>query len=94
MVPLGQNKSKELARKLKARENIAPKQQVPAQKLQSDELEKFQEEIAEKLNNGQAKVKVKISQSRVEGKIQVVAKGKVEETFGILKRIRDCVVNS
>jgi len=86
--------AEELARKLKARENIAPKQQVPAQKLQSDELEKFQEEIAEKLNNGQAKVKVKISQSRVEGKIQVVAKGKVEETFGILKRIRDCVVNS
>ena len=86
--------AEELARKLKARENIAPKQQVPAQKLQSDELEKFQEEIAEKLNNGQAKVKVKISQSRVEGKIQVVAKGKVEETFGILKRIRDGVVNS
>ena len=86
--------AEELARKLKARENIAPKQQVPAQKLQSDELEKFQEEIAEKLNSGQAKVKVKISQSRVEGKIQVVAKGKVEETFGILKRIRDGVVNS
>ena len=86
--------AEELARKLKARENIAPKQQVPAQKLQSDELEKFQEEIAEKLNGGQAKVKVKISQSRVEGKIQVVAKGKVEETFGILKRIRDGVVNS
>ena len=86
--------AEELARKLKARENIAPKQQVPAQKLQSDELEKFQEEIAEKLNNGQAKVKVKISQSRVEGKIQVVAKGKVEETFGILKRIRDGVVNA
>src|SRR3989344_1355171 len=86
--------AEELARKLKARENIAPKQQVPAQKLQSEELEKFQEDIAEKLSNGQAKVKVKISQSRVEGKIQVVAKGKVEETFGILKRIRDGVVNS
>ena len=86
--------AEELARKLKARENIAPKQQVPAQKLQSDELEKFQEEIASKLNGGQAKVKVKISQSRVEGKIQVVAKGRVEETFGILKRIRDGVVNS
>ena len=86
--------AEELARKLKARENIAPKQQVPAQKLQSDELEKFQEEIAEKLNNGQAKVKVKISQSRVEGRIQVIAKGKVEETFGTLKRIRDGVVNS
>ena len=86
--------AEELSRKLKARENIAPKQQVPAQKLQSDELEKFQEEIASKLNGGQAKVKVKISQSRVEGKIQVVAKGKVEETFSILKRIRDGVVNS
>ena len=85
--------AEELARKLKARENIAPKQQVPAQKLQSDELEKFQEEISERLNNGQAKVKVKISQSRVEGKIQVVAKGKIEDTYSVLKRIRDGVVN-
>lgn len=86
--------AEELARKLKARENIAPKQQVPAQRLQSDELEKFQDEITQRLNNGHAKVKVKISQSRVEGKIQVVAKGKVEETFDILRRIRNGVVNS
>ena len=86
--------AEELARKLKARENIAPKQQIPAQKLQSDELEKFQEEIAEKLSNGQAKVKVKVNQSRIEGKIQVVAKGKVEETYAVLKRIRDGIVNS
>lgn len=86
--------AEELARKLKARENIAPKQQAPAHRLQSEELEKFQEEIAAKLSNGQTKVKVKISQSRVEGKLQVVAKGKVEETFSVLKRIRDGVINS
>ena len=86
--------AEELARKLKARENIAPKQQIPAQKIQSDELEKYQEELVEKLNNGHAKVKVKISQSRVEGKMQVIAKGKVEDTYSILKRIRDAVVNS
>lgn len=86
--------AEELARKLKARENIAPKQQIPAQKIQSDELEKYQEELVEKLNNGRAKVKVKISQSRVEGKMQVIAKGKVEDTYSILKRIRDAVVNS
>ena len=86
--------AEELARKLKARENIAPKQQIPAQKIQSDELEKYQEELVEKLNNGHAKVKVKISQSRVEGKIQVIAKGNAEDTYGILKRIRDAVVNS
>ena len=86
--------AEELARKLKARENIAPKQQIPAQKIQSDELEKYQEELVEKLNNGHAKVKVKISQSRVEGKMQVIAKGNAEDTYGILKRIRDAIVNS
>ena len=86
--------AEELSRKLKARENIAPKQQIPAQKIQSDELEKYQEELVEKLNNGHAKVKVKISQSRVEGKMQVIAKGKAEDTYSILKRIRDAIVNS
>ncbi|OGD84610.1 hypothetical protein A2165_02180 [Candidatus Curtissbacteria bacterium RBG_13_40_7] len=86
--------AEELARKMKARENIAPKQQKPALRLQSEELEKYQEELSQKLTSDGVTVKVKISQSRIEGKMQVVAKGNVESTHAILKRIRDAVVNS
>ena len=86
--------AEELARKMKARENIAPKQQKPAQRIQSEELEKFQDELTDKLTNNGAKVKVKISQSRIEGKMHIVAKGNIEATLLILKRIRDAIVNS
>lgn len=86
--------AEELARKMKARENIAPKQQKPAQRIQSEELEKFQDELTDKLTNDGAKVKVKISQSRIEGKMHIVAKGNIEATLLILKRIRDAIVNS
>lgn len=86
--------AEELARKMKARENIAPKQQKPAQRLQSEELEKYQEELSQKLTSDGAKVKVKISQSRIEGKMQFVAKGDIASTHAILKRIRDAVINS
>ena len=79
---------------MKARENIAPKQQKPAQRIQSEELEKFQDELTDKLTNNGAKVKVKISQSRIEGKMHIVAKGNIEATLLILKRIRDAIVNS
>jgi ParB family chromosome partitioning protein len=86
--------AEELARKMKARENIAPKQQKPAQRLQSEELEKYQEELSQKLTSDGAKVKVKISQSRIEGKMQIVAKGDISSTHVVLKRIRDAVINS
>ena len=86
--------AEELARKLKARENIIPKQQKPAHRLQSDELERYQEELSQHLTTNGAKVKVKISQSRVEGKMQIVAKGNIEATLEVLKRIRQAVVNS
>lgn len=86
--------AEELARKLKARENIAPKQQKAAQRLQNEELEKYQEELSQRLTDNGAKVKVKISQSRIEGKMQIVAKGNVESTFDVLRRIRDAIVNS
>ena len=86
--------AEELARKMKARENIAPKQQKPAQRIQSEELEKFQDELTDKLTNNGAKVKVKISQSRIEGKMHIVAKGNIEATLLILKRIRNAIVNS
>jgi len=86
--------AEELARKLKARENIAPKQQKPTQRLQSEELDQYQKEISEKLNTDSAQVKVKISQSRIEGKLLVVAKGTTENTGSVLKRIRDSILNS
>jgi len=86
--------AEELARKLKARENIKPKQEKPAHRLQNEEFEKFQDDISKKLTNGKLKVKVKISQSRVEGKIAITTKGQVEETTNVLKRVRDAIVNS
>jgi ParB family chromosome partitioning protein len=86
--------AEELSRKLKARENIAPKQQKPILRLQNEELEKYQDELSENLTKNGAKVKVKISQSRIEGKMHVVAKGQTDNTFAVLKRIRDAVVNS
>lgn len=86
--------AEELARKLKARENIAPKQQKPTQRLQNEELENYQKELSEKLNTDSAQVKVKISQSRIEGKLLIVAKGTTENTGSVLKRIRDSILNS
>lgn len=86
--------TEELARKMKARENIAPRQQTPATRLQNDELDNYQEELSQKLTNSDANVKVKVSQSRVEGKILFVAKGNVQSTSNVIKRIRDAVVSS
>lgn len=85
--------AEELARKLKSRENIAPKQQKPTLRLQSEELDKYQEELSKKLTANGLSVKVKISQSRIEGKAQFTAKGKVEETSKLLKSIRDAIIN-
>ncbi len=86
--------AEELARKLKARENISPKQQKPALRLQNDELDAYEEHVSKKLTNESVKTKVKISQSRVESKMHVVVRGKVEDTSQIIKRICDLVMNS
>ena len=86
--------AEELARKLKARENIPPKQQAPAQRLQNEELDRYQGELSQKLTQDDVAVKVKISQSRIEGKMQIVAKGKVDATSAVIKRIRDAVMGS
>ena len=86
--------AEELTRKTKAKANIAPKQQKPAQRLESEELDQFGEDIASKLTTDQVKVKVKISQSRIEGKIHIVAKGKQEATAQLVKLVRDAVVNA
>lgn len=86
--------AEELTRKMKAKANIAPKQQKPVQKIQSEELDQYQEELTQKLTKEEVSVKVKISQSRVEGKIHIVAKGKIEATSAVIKRIRDAIINS
>ena len=86
--------TEELARKMKARENIQPKQQQPAHRLLNDDLDNYQEELTQRLTSGIANVKTKISQSRIEGKVLIVAKGNVEATSAVIKRIRDAVMNS
>jgi len=86
--------AEELARKLKARENISPKQQKPALRLQNDELDSYEVELSKKLTNDNVKAKVKISQSRVESKMHIAVRGKVEDTSQIIKKIRDLIIGS
>ena len=86
--------AEELARKLKSRENIVPKQQKPSQRFVSDELDKYQKELSDKLSSDNLKVKVKISQSRIEGKIHVIGRGRQDDTSGLIKLIRDVIVNA
>ncbi|MBI3282705.1 ParB/RepB/Spo0J family partition protein [Candidatus Curtissbacteria bacterium] len=86
--------AEELTRRMKARENIAPKQQQPALHLQSDELDQFQEDLTRKLTSNGIKTNVKITLSRVESKLHIVVKGIPEETSSVIKRIRDAIINS
>lgn len=86
--------AEELSRKMKARENIAPKAQNPTLRLQNEDLDKYQEEIGQKLQTNSAGVKVKISQSRIEAKMLIVVRGKAEITSEVIKRVRDSVINS
>lgn len=85
--------AEELSRKMKARENISPKQQSPNLRLQNDDLDKYQDEIAQKLQTENAAVRVKISQSRVEGKMHIIIRGKAEITSQIIKLVRDSIIN-
>ena len=86
--------AEELARKLKSRENIVPKQQKLSQRFVSDELDKYQKELSDKLSSDNLKVKVKISQSRIEGKIHVIGRGRQDDTSVLIKLIRDVIVNA
>lgn len=86
--------AEELSRKLKSRENIAPKQQKPTLKLQSEELDKYEDKLTKKLSRDNVKVKVKIGQSRIEGKIQIVIKGKTEDTSKLIKFVGDAILIS
>lgn len=86
--------AEELTRKMKARENIAPKQQKPALHIQNEELDKYQEELSQKLSLDGVKTNVKITHSRVESKLHIVAKGDAQATLTVVKSIRDAVINS
>lgn len=86
--------AEELARKFRARENIPTKQTSQKVRLANDELDAYQEEIASKLKTDQANVNVKISQSRIEGKLHIVVKGRPDATSLVIKRIRDAIINS
>ena len=85
--------AEELARKFKARVNMVPKQQKQAQRLESEELDSYEEDITRKLADDSVKVKVKISQSRIEGKIHIIVKGKQEDTTKVIKSVRDAIGN-
>ncbi len=86
--------AEELSRKLKARENIVPKQQKPVARLQNAELERFEEELSRHFTTDSVNTNVKITQSRVESKMHIIVKGKVDETAAVIKRVRDSVMNS
>ncbi|MBI3341881.1 ParB/RepB/Spo0J family partition protein [Candidatus Curtissbacteria bacterium] len=95
---LGKNLSvrgaEELARKFRARENIATRQTSAKVRLANEDLDNYQEEITQKLKSDDADVIVKISQSRIEGKVHIVIKGRADVTSRIIKRVRDAIVNA
>lgn len=86
--------AEELTRKMRAKANIPPKQQKPALRIENEELDKYEQELSQKLTGNGVNVTVKISQSRIESKLHLVAKGKIEEASAIIKRVRDAVINS
>ena len=86
--------AEELSRKMKTRENIVPRQQSPSLRLQNDDLDRYQGEIQEKLSSNDADVKVKVSQSRVEGKILITIRAKTDTSSYVIKKIRDSIINS
>lgn len=86
--------AEELARKFRSRENIPTKQTSHKVRLANEELEKYQQELEQKLKTEEAGVSVKISQSRIEGKVHIVVKGRPDVTSLVIKRIRDAIINS
>lgn len=86
--------AEELSRKMKTRENIAPRQQTPSLRLHNADLDRYQEELQEKLSTADATVKVKISQSRIEAKMHIVIRGNPAVSSSVIKRIRDSIINS
>lgn len=86
--------AEDLARKMRARENIGKKAPAPQFRLQNADLESYEEELSQKLKTDTANVKVKIIQSRIEGKLYIIVRGNAEASSAIIKRVRDAVVNS
>ena len=86
--------AEELSRKMKAKENIAPKQQRPQMHLQNEQLDQFQAELTQTLTGDGIKTNVKITLSRVESKLHIVVKGPPDATSAVIKRIRDAIVNT
>ncbi len=80
--------AEELARKLKARQNIEPKETTMRTRRHSDELEEIQDNIAQVLTTkSEIDVRTKITQSRVEGRLQIIMKGPQEKTSELINRI-------
>lgn len=86
--------AEELSRKMKARENIAPKQQKPALHIQNEEVDQYEQDLSQKLTADGIKTSAKITHSRVESKVHIVVKGDAQSTLAVVKRIRDAIINS
>ncbi len=85
--------TEELTRKLKANNSIEPKTRASIAARHSDEIETLQADLTEKLVNlSSSKAKVKLTQSRVEARIQIVIKGKTDLTSDVLNRISDAIL--
>lgn len=86
--------AEELSRKMKARENIAPKQQKPALHIQNEQVDQYEQDLSQKLTSDGIKSSVKITHSRVESKLHIVVKGEAQATLAIVKRIRDAIIDA
>ncbi len=85
--------TEELARKMKANNNIEPKTRASIAARHSDEIETIQTNLTDKLSNlSSSKAKVKLTQSRVEARIQIVIKGKTDLTTDMLNRISEAIL--
>lgn len=85
--------TEELARKMKANNNIEPKTRASIAARHSDEIEIIQTNLTDKLSNlSSSKAKVKLTQSRVEARIQIVIKGKTDLTTDMLNRISEAIL--
>jgi len=85
--------TEELARKMKANNNIEPKTRASIAARHSDEIETIQTNLTDKLSNlSSSKAKVKLTQSRVEARIQIIIKGKTDLTTDMLNRISEAIL--
>lgn len=86
--------AEDLTRRMKAKANIVQRQPSAQNRIVSEELDAYQEDLTKKLSQNGTNVKVKISQSRAEGKVLIVAKGSLDKSSALIKQVRDAIVNS